>query len=92
MPIQTNSQYSEEGGIRVETMTSNGPVDNDDYVAAKAHHEHNLVSNEPWSQSYKPNREVCWDDTEEVIVLDPEVSEAIRRDIRKRNLNLKIKP
>ena len=90
MPINTHSRYEDSGGIRVETMTHNGPVDNDAFVANKAHEEHSAVDcSVPWSQSYRPDtpEEPLYVDDISDVEIDPDILQANRNDLRIRNLH-----
>ena len=91
MPI--NNHSGEYGGIRVETVVGDGQVvDNDQWVADRAHREHQTQANEPWSQGYMAPGELeekiaALYDEFAPVEADPEIINANRQDLKTRNLD-----
>lgn len=87
MAINNHSAYTESGGIRSETNVQGRWVDAQQAYAEKAHEEHSLTDESvPWSQSYKPNREVLWEEETEPVALDPALTAANKQDLKIRNI------
>jgi hypothetical protein len=84
-----NNYTGRAHGIRTETNVQGTFVDNDEYVASRAHDEHNpQPSDNPWSTTYRHNREVIWqEEPTPPLQLDPELKAAIKRDLKIRNIH-----
>jgi hypothetical protein len=79
-------------GIRTVTNVADEWKDNDEYVGNRAHNEHNPApSSNPWSTTYKPNREVIWvEEPQPPLVLDDDLKAAIKRDLKIRGYSDRI--
>ena len=87
MPINTF-----DSNLRVVTNVNGDLWDNDEFVAQKAHSEHNdqETSDNPWSQSYNPNNEQALQDLytkQTQIDVDPTISDANKQDLKIKNLD-----
>ena len=87
MPINTF-----DTNLRVVTNVNGDLLDNDEFVAQKAHAEHNdqATSDLPWSQSCKPNNEQVLQDLytkQAQIEVDPTISDANKLDLKIKNLD-----
>jgi hypothetical protein len=84
------NNFARGNGIRTETNVQGTFVDNDEYVASRAHDEHNHVNTtSPWGQGYQPPQpEPIWqEEPAPPLVLDDELKAAIKRDLRIRNIH-----
>ena len=81
-----------DSNLRVVTNVNGDLWDNDEFVAQKAHAEHNdqETSDNPWSQSYNPNNEQALQDLytkQTQIDVDPTISDANKQDLKIKNLD-----
>jgi hypothetical protein len=87
MPVNTF-----HSNLRVETNVGGELVDNDEYQSSKAKAEHQvqLNSTNPWSQSYNaPDEQTLRDlyTKESQVEPDPSLQQANKQDLKIRNLN-----
>jgi hypothetical protein len=84
-----NNYSGRANSIRTETNVQGTFVDNDEYVASRAHNEHNpQPSDNPWSTTYKPNREVIWqEEPQPPLVLDDALKTALKNDLKIRGIH-----
>ena len=78
--------------LQVVTNVNGDLLDNDEFVAQKAHAEHNdqETSDLPWSQSYKPSNEQVLQDLytkQGQIEADQSISDANKQDLKIKNLD-----
>ena len=78
MPINTHGS-----GIQVITNVGGDLLDNDEFVAQRAHAEHTVqaTSDLPWSQSYKADEVPFIEDTDPAQP-DPALDAAHQKDLR----------
>lgn len=67
--------------LRVETNWNGELRDNDEVVKERNHLEHTHTENVPWSQSYQ-------EPTPTPVPDDPQLREAVTKDLRTRNLKI----